>query len=123
MAKLNIAVIGFGRLGRACALALREADDLALAGVVRRPGALMTLPDPLGEIPVVTHVRDLKRVDRALVCVPAGNVLGVARELLQARIPVIECAVFEEHALETHYEAIGDAARHHGVPAMVGAGW
>ncbi|MDV6343802.1 NAD(P)-binding domain-containing protein [Nitrosomonas sp. Is37] len=123
MVKLNIAVIGFGRVGRACALALRNTDYLAMAGVVRRPTSPIKLPDPLGEIPVVTHVRDLKRVDVALICVPADVVLGVARELLQAEIPVVECAVLEGHALEMHYDAIGDAARHHNTRAIVGAGW
>ena len=123
MTKLNIAVVGFGRVGRACALALRDADDLVLAGVVRHLDTPKTLPDPFSQIPVITHVRDLKRVDRALVCVPANIVLGVARELLQARIPIIECAILEEHALKAHYEAIDNAAHHHGVPAIVGAGW
>lgn len=123
MAKLNIAVIGFGRVGRACALALRDSDDLVLAGVVRRPAAPTKLPDPLGNVPVVAHIRDLKRVDAALVCVPTNAVLGVARELLQARIPIVECAMLEGHALEIHYDAIGDAARHHTVPAVVAAGW
>ncbi|MCO6426689.1 NAD(P)-binding domain-containing protein [Nitrosomonas communis] len=123
MAKLNIAVIGFGRVGRACALALRNTDDLTLAGVVRRPTSPMKLPEPLGQVPVVTHVRELKQVAVALVCVPADAVLGVAREMLQARIPIIECAIFEGHVLEKHYDAIGDAARHHNVPAIVGAGW
>ncbi len=123
MVKLNIAIIGFGRVGSACALALRHADDLILAGVVRRPNALMKLRDPLGEVPVVMHVRDLKRVDVALICIPADAVLGVARELLQAQIPIVECAVLEGAALERHYSAIGEAARHHSVPAIVGAGW
>lgn len=123
MAKLNIAIIGFGRVGRACALALRNADYLALVGVVRRPTSPMKLPDPFSETPVVTHVRDLKRVDVALICVPPDVVLGVARELLQAEIPIVECAVLEGHALETHYDAIGDAARHHSTRAIVGAGW
>ncbi|SDZ00337.1 NAD(P)-binding domain-containing protein [Nitrosomonas sp. Nm58] len=123
MVKLNIAIIGFGRVGGACALALRHADELALAGVVRCPSSPMKLRDPLGGVPVVTHVRDLKRVDMALICVPAGAVLGVARELLQAQIPIVECAVLEGHTLERHYSAIGDAARHHSVPAIVGAGW
>ncbi len=123
MTKLNIAIIGFGRVGRACALSLRNADDLVLAGVVRRPTSPMKLPNPLGNVQVVAHVRDLKRVDVALVCVPADAVLGVARELLQARIPIIECAVLEMRALEIHYDAIGDAAYHHGACTIVGAGW
>lgn len=123
MAKLNIAVIGFGRVGRACAIALRNVGYLALAGVVRRPTSPMKLPDPLGKIPVVTHIRDLKRVDVALICVPAEIVLGVARELLQAEIPIVENAVLEGHALEAHYDAIGNTARHHSTRAIVGAGW
>lgn len=36
MKPLRLAVIGWGRLGRACAAALQEAPDLMLAGVVRR---------------------------------------------------------------------------------------
>jgi diaminopimelate dehydrogenase len=123
MAKLNIAVIGFGRVGRACAVALRNTDYLALAGVVRRPVSPMKLPDPLGKIPVVTHIRDLKRVDVALICVPAEIVLGVACELLQAGIPIVENAVLEGPSLETHYDAIGNAACHHHTCAIVGAGW
>lgn len=123
MTKLNIAVIGFGRLGRACLFALHSSDDLIPAGVVRRPGSPMKLPEPFGPIPVATHVRDLKRVDVALVCVPTEAILGVARELLQARIPIVECAVFEGHARQAHYNAIGDAARHHGMPAIIEAGW
>ena len=123
MAKLNIVVIGFGRVGRACAMALRNTDYLALAGVVRRPVSPMKLPNPLGKIPVVTHIRDLKRVDVALICVPAEIVLGVARELLQAEIPVVENAALEGTLLETHYDAIGSAARHHHTCAIVGAGW
>ncbi|SDW41527.1 hypothetical protein [Nitrosomonas communis] len=123
MAKLNIVVIGFGRVGRACAMALRNTDYLALAGVVRRPVSPMKLPDPFGKIPVVTHIRDLKRVDVALICVPAEIVLGVVRELLQAEIPIVENAVLEGPSLETHYDAIGNAARHHHTCAIVGAGW
>jgi diaminopimelate dehydrogenase len=123
MAKLNIVVIGFGRVGRACAMALLNTDYLALAGVVRRPVSPMKLPDPLGKIPVVTHIRDLKRVDVALICVPAEIVLGVARELLQAEIPIVENAVLEGPSLETHYDSIGNAARHHHTCAIVGAGW
>ena len=39
MTKLQVAVIGPGRLGLACAEALIADPELGLAGVVRRPGA------------------------------------------------------------------------------------
>jgi len=121
MRRIRVAIVGFGRLGRACATALRDSYDLELAGVVTRSGA--ALPHPFLHVSVAGHVRELAGVDAALVCVPAEQVLGVAREILQQRLPVVECAILEGRALEAHYEALGEAARRHRVPAVVGAGW
>ena len=123
MTKLQVAVIGLGRLGLACAEALIDETELGLAGVVRRPGSSGSLPGRLQRFPVAAHVRELEGVRAALVCVPADAVLGVARELLQARIPIVECACFEGKALATHHEALDEAADHHHVAAVVGAGW
>lgn len=123
MTKLRVAVIGLGRLGLACAEALIDESELALAGVVRQPGAPAALPGRLQLFPVAPHVRELDAVGAALVCVPAHAVLGVARELLQARIPVVECACFEGQALQAHYAALDEAAGNHRVAAVVGAGW
>lgn len=123
MRRIRLAIIGFGRLGRACAVALRDSHDLELAGVVMRSPATGALPHPFGQVSVAGHVRELKGVEAALVCVPAEQVLDVARELLQQHLPVIECAILEGRALEAHYAALGVVARHHRVPAVVGAGW
>ncbi|WP_341911013.1 hypothetical protein [Polaromonas sp. YR568] len=123
MSKLPVAVIGAGRLGLACAEGLIDETELGLAGVVRRPGSLAPLPGRLQRFPVASHVRELEGVRAALVCVPADAVLGVARELLQARIPVIECAAFEGKALAAHHAALHEAADNHRVAAVVGAGW
>jgi len=49
--------------------------------------------------------------------------LGVARDLLQARIPIVECACFEGKELEAHHAALNRAADNHHVAAVVGAGW
>lgn len=123
MTRLPVAVIGLGRLGRACAEALLDDSELALAGIVQRGGLSEALTGRLQRIPVVAHVRELEGVRAALVCVPADDVLGVARELLQARIPIVECACFEGKALEAHYLALDEAADNHHVAAVVGAGW
>lgn len=123
MTKLQVAVIGLGQLGRACAEALIDETELGLAGVVRGLGAPATLPGRLQRFPVASHVRELEGVRAALVCVPADAVFGVAFELLQARIPIVECACFEGKALEAHYTALDEAADNHHVAAVVGAGW
>lgn len=118
----RVAVVGFGRLGRACAVALHDSHDLDLAGVVRH-GEPAALPPPLEATAVAGHLRELRNVDAALICVPAEHVLGVAREILQQRVPMVECAILEARALEAHHKALDAAARHHHVPAIVGAGW
>lgn len=123
MRRTRLAIIGFGRLGRACAKALRDSHDLELAGVVIRSQAATALARPFGRVSVAGHVRELQGVDAALVCVPAEQVLGVAREILQQHLPVVECAILEGHALQAHYEALGNTARNHHVAAAVGAGW
>lgn len=122
MKRLQVAVIGLGRLGSACALALLEENGLALAGIVRRADAQTPVPARLRHCAVASHVRDLPAVDLALVCVPTEAVAGVARELLQARIPVVECAQLEGQALAAHHAALDTLAQHHRVTAVTGAG-
>lgn len=122
MKRLRLAIVGFGRLGRACAEAALHAPDLGLVGVVVRDAAV-ALPAPFARVPVATHLRDLPRPEATLSCVPVGVAPGVAAELLQQGAALVECAALEGHALAAHHEAIGEAALRHRVPAIVGAGW
>ncbi|HJV88560.1 MAG TPA: hypothetical protein VJ698_24055 [Noviherbaspirillum sp.] len=123
MKKLQVAVIGPGRLGKACADALIGDAELTLAGIVLRAGSRAVVPERLRHAPVVEHVRDLPMVRVALVCVPPDSATGVARELLQAHIPIVECARLEGPAREAHYSDIDAAAHHFRMPAVIGAGW
>lgn len=123
MKRLQLAIIGFGKLGRACAEAVVGDEQLALAGVVRRPESPKELPSPFTQVPVASHVSELGEVDAVLICVPTEEVLGVARDLLQHSIPVVECATLHGEALREHKQEIDRIASQHGVPAIVGAGW
>lgn len=124
MKRLRLAVIGLGKLGRACGEAILDAEDLAVAGYVRRPESLgKPLPANLGRAPVAANVGDLQEVDAALVCVPTELVLSVIHDLLQHGIPIVECAVLPRDAYRVHKEKIQRAALRHRVPAIVGAGW
>jgi diaminopimelate dehydrogenase len=123
MRRRRIAIVGFGRLGTACATELRASDAAELAGVVRRPDATAQLPQPFAHVAVGTHLRDLGHVDAALICVPPPVATAVACATLQLRTPIVECAMLEGGARTAHLAAIADAARHHRVAAVVGAGW
>ncbi len=107
MRRLRVAIVGYGRLGRACAEALKDCGDLELAGIVQRGG----------------HIRDLQAVDAVLVCVPTTLTLAVASELLEQRFAVVECATLEGRALEEHHGELFRIAELRRARVMVGAGW
>jgi diaminopimelate dehydrogenase len=119
---LHVAIAGFGKLGYACAEAVRADEHVKLTGVVRRdPDA--PLPLPFEDVAAATDVSGLGRVDGVLVCVPTKHSAGVALELLQRGVPIVECASLHGEAFERHFAEIDRAAVRHRVPAVVGAGW
>lgn len=121
--RTRVAIVGFGRLGRACAASVREHDDLELAGVVGRPGVAVALAPPYAKLPQAGHVRDLGRVDAALLCVPVKEAEPVALELLQQGCAVLECAQVEPSHREAYWGALAHAALRHRTRVMTGAGW
>ncbi|MGX2031509.1 MULTISPECIES: diaminopimelate dehydrogenase [Methylocaldum] len=123
MRRLHIAIVGFGRLGLACAEAARNDEQIVLAGVVRRPESPQILPAPFDRIRVVSHIRELSGLDAVLVCIPAEWVRGCVHDLLQLGLPVVECARFHGEAVLEHKQAIDRWAIRFERPAVVGAGW
>lgn len=124
MKPLRLAVIGLGRLGRACAEVILDAEDLALAGVVRRPASLaLPLPNSLPNVTAVSHFTELDEVDAAIVCVPTEHALEAIVKLLQHRIPIVECATVHGDAFRTRKADIERMAKRHRAAAVLGAGW
>jgi diaminopimelate dehydrogenase len=124
MKPLCLAVVGFGRIGKACAEALLDSKELVLAAVVRRLDSLaQSLPEAFRKIPVVSHVAQVQTVEAALLCVPLPQVLDAAHECLQHGIPIVESSVLHGEAFLAHRDEIHRLAIRHKVPAIVGAGW
>jgi diaminopimelate dehydrogenase len=124
MIRLKLTIVGFGALGRACAEAILCTDDLTLAGIVRRPESVAApLPDAVSGVPTVSNILDLGDVDGALVCVPVKHVQETAHDLLQHKIPVVECAELHRGAFVRHKAAIDKMANRYRTAAVVGAGW
>ncbi|MDH4301940.1 MAG: diaminopimelate dehydrogenase [Nitrospira sp.] len=121
---LRLAVIGFGRVGQACAGLITLSHDLTVEAFVRRPSSGADgLPEHLRHIPLVTHVSQVKEVDGALICVPTNTVMEAASQILQHGIPVVDCAILHGESFHAHKAAIHKLALHHHAPAIVGAGW
>lgn len=122
--EVRVAIVGWGRLGQACAAALHDSRDLALAGIVRRADSPAAPQETRVKGPAsVSHISELRAIDVALVCVPTQATPGVTHELLQAGMPIVECAGFEGEALQRHHEDIAHSAERHRVGAVLCAGW
>ena len=121
---LRLGVVGFGRVGRACAEAMTASKDLVLVAIVRRLDRLaQPLPEVFSKIPVVSHVAQVPEMDAALLCVPIAQVREAARNCLQYGVPIVECALLHGEAFHAHRDAIDRFATRFNVPAIVGAGW
>jgi hypothetical protein len=84
MKRRRLAIVGFGRLGQACGSAILESDDLALAGIVRRPDTLLSpRPAQFADVSTVSHASELGELDAALICLPTALVREAATDLLQ----------------------------------------
>jgi diaminopimelate dehydrogenase len=118
--RTRVAIVGHGRLGRACVQAATNHAEVELAGVVLRPGA--ERPASF-RVPVAGHVRDLERVDVVLMCVPPNDAHGVAGELLRQRFAVVECAAVDASRRADYHEALADLAARQRARIMLGAGW
>jgi diaminopimelate dehydrogenase len=117
-------VIGFGRLGRACAEAVVTSDDFRLAGLVRRAERLgAPLPTLLRDMPVSADVAELNAVDAALLCLPSPMVTTAAHDSLQHGLPTVECAALDGAVFRRHKERLDRLAQRQHVAAVLGAGW
>lgn len=117
--KIRAAVVGFGNIGKFTLEALQAAEDFEIAGIVRRnvkPG------ETIEGYPVVSNVKDLEKVDVAILCAPSREVEKYASEILPLGINTIDS--FDIHteiaATRKRLDAIAKKA---GKVSVISAGW
>ncbi|HEC1403347.1 TPA: Gfo/Idh/MocA family oxidoreductase, partial [Enterobacter hormaechei] len=106
--KIRAAVVGYGNIGQYAIEALEAAADFEIAGIVRRnPSAA----DTDSVYPVVADIRELGKVDVALLCSPTRAIRAVASEILALGINTVDS--FDVHseivALKEHLDPIARA--------------
>lgn len=60
---------------------------------------------------------------RCCVCRQVVSTQGIGLELLQSRVPIVECAQLGEREWAVQSELLDTAARRYRVPCVLGAGW
>ena len=88
MTKIRAAVVGYGNIGHFTIEALQAAPDFEIAGVVRRN--VTDIPAELASYKVVTDIKELGKVDVAILCTPTREVEKYALEYLAMGINTVD---------------------------------
>ncbi|MDE6378093.1 MAG: diaminopimelate dehydrogenase [Duncaniella sp.] len=120
MTKIRAAVVGYGNIGKFTIQALEAAPDMEIAGVVRRSAG--EKPLELTPYPVVTDIRELGKVDVAILCTPTREVEKYALEFLAMGINTVDSFDIHTQIVELR-RSLDKAARAAGKVAVISAGW
>lgn len=114
---IKIAIVGYGNIGRYAVDAIRVAEDMELAGIVRRPGSA-----PVHGIKTVASIEELGHVDVALLCTPTRSVEATALPLLEQGINTVDSFDIHDQIVNLR-RSLGDKAIKHDAVSVISAGW
>ena len=120
---MNIAIYGYGNIGRGVELAARQNPDMELVGVFTRraPETVQTLTG----VPVYaadTLPQYKGKIDVVILCGGSATDLPVLTPALAADFCVVDS--FDTHArIPEHFAAVDAAAKKGGTTALISGGW
>ena len=127
--KIRVAVVGYGNIGKNAVEAVREAPDMELAGVVEL-GEIMRRLSSMGDVlaklagkRIASDVRDLGKVDVALLCCPSRSVPETAKQYLALGINTVDCFDIHGDALWNLRQQLDQDGKKYNTVSIVSAGW
>lgn len=121
MGKIRVAVVGYGNIGRYTLQALQVAPDMEIAGVVRRNGA-ENKPAELADYAVVKDIKELGKVDVAILATPTRSVEKYALEMLAQGINTVDSFDIHTQIIDLR-RSLDAAAKKNGAVSIISAGW
>ncbi|MBP1612661.1 MAG: oxidoreductase [Bacteroidetes bacterium] len=121
MKKIRAAIIGYGNIGKYVLESLQAAPDFDIAGVVRRNGA-EDKPSELNEYPVVKDIKELSKIDVAILCTPTRSVKKYAKEILGMGINTVDSFDIHTGIVDLRRELMACAKANNAV-SVISAGW
>jgi len=121
MEKIRVAIVGYGNIGRYSLEAVEAAPDMECAGVVRRNGSAEGFPE-LAAYKVVSDIRELGKVDVAILATPSRKVKENAEKYLAMGINTVDS--FDIHTdICALRAALDPLAKASGAVSIISAGW
>ena len=121
MNKIRVAIVGYGNIGQYALEAVLAAEDMELAGVVRRK-ANGEQPKELKDIAVTEDIAALGKVDVAILCTPTRKVQENAEKYLAMGICTVDSFDIHTSIVELR-RSLAKAAKAGGAAAILSAGW
>jgi diaminopimelate dehydrogenase len=121
MKKNRAAIVGYGNIGKYVLETLLASPDFEVAGVVRRSLDVKN-PKELSEIPVVTDIRELNKVDVAILATPTRSVEEYAKEILALGINTVDSFDIHGKIWDLH-ETLDKVAKENNSVSIISAGW
>ncbi len=125
MEKIRAAVVGYGNIGKYALQALETADDFEIAGIVRRSinntdTIIRTVSG--NPIKVVTDIRELGKVDVAILATPTRACLDYAKRILPLGINTVDS--FDIHTkIPEHRKELMQLNQQTNTVSVISAGW
>jgi len=124
MSKYKIAVVGFGNVGREVFNAIEESPDMETAGIViRNPQKMQAVKRIVGDVPVTTDVRELGKVDVAILSIASRSVPEVAPKFLELGINTVDSFDIHGDEIIRLRQKLDSIAKAHNAVAVISAGW
>ncbi len=121
MEKIKVAIVGYGNIGKYSLEAVEAAPDMECVGVVRRNGSAAGFPE-LASYKVVSDIRELGKVDVAILATPSRKVKENAEKYLAMGINTVDS--FDIHTDICDLRAALDPlAKANGAVSIISAGW
>ena len=124
MGKLRIGIAGYGNLGRGVELAIRQNDDMELAGIFTRRAPETVKPLTVGaKVYKIDDAESMKdQIDVLIICGGSATDLPKQTPALAKNFNVIDS--FDTHArIPEHFANVDKAAREGGHTALISCGW
>nr|WP_297167721.1 diaminopimelate dehydrogenase [uncultured Dysgonomonas sp.] len=120
MSKIKAAIVGYGNIGKYVLDAILSSPDFEVAGIVRRNPN--DIPVELNNYKVVASVKELGKVDVAILATPTRSVESYAKECLALGINTVDSYDIHGGIVDLR-RSLDATAKEYKAVSVISAGW
>lgn len=120
MNKIKAAIVGYGNIGKYVLDAILSSPDFEVAGIVRRNPN--DVPAELKDYKVVANVKELGKVDVAILATPTRSVESFAKECLALGINTVDSYDIHGGIVDLR-RSLDATAKEYKAVSIISAGW